>query len=499
MRWKVFILFSVFLISFVLADIPGDCDNSMISYWKFDGDAADSFGTNHGSGGYFGLEELAVNTCSKFSGSERVLVSGVSVLGSSFTIEMIIQDLKNSANPTAVLFKEDNYIIGFDANRNINVSLGVDSFGSSFPIIKNEEYHIALVQNNTIIKLYINGEENGAGTYDGSLAGDIIIGEYFEGFIDEVAIYNSALSVETISSHYSKANAGNDYCDVSGSSADVNFTIDGCYKDGESIFVGECSSDGWGYCGDLSGVGYRLNDPTEIHKACSFGEGSAPGRGESQCCPRGYVCRDNDSGPICDARTIDCTTFTTPDDCEDERCYWLGNSTNGRCIEDPTEYSCSVYTNNNSCESDSFGLGQNGLEAKGKCGTYFKIADGSWWAYTNCSCNWDTGSNRCKLNWFVTCFLGQDCGSFNCLKDFHIGECLGGSQKVGWTVNITDRKGPFNNDTGAMTKENGDLFKEVSEVSCYDNAGIERSCGSEVVKLPGFSFFSFVMVIGESN
>jgi len=45
MRWKVFILLSVFLISFVVAEIKDDCDNSMVSYWKLDGNSIDSLGS----------------------------------------------------------------------------------------------------------------------------------------------------------------------------------------------------------------------------------------------------------------------------------------------------------------------------------------------------------------------------------------------------------------------------------------------------------------------
>ena len=48
MRLMIFALAVLFLIGFVSAAIPGDCESSTVVYWKFDGDAIDSVGENDG-------------------------------------------------------------------------------------------------------------------------------------------------------------------------------------------------------------------------------------------------------------------------------------------------------------------------------------------------------------------------------------------------------------------------------------------------------------------
>jgi len=314
MRWKVFILLSIFLISSVVAVVPDDCDDSMVSYWRMEDNVEDS-GISNYDGVWDGVPVYLSNivgSSAKFKGNEKIDISGVGDFLESFSIEMMVESDEFYQANVVSLFQKGDYAIGFD-NNELVAKVGNEIFGTT-SILIDAQYHIALVRDNDTFYFYVNGVEIGNTTTSISLigSGDITIGDGFMGLIDEVATYTSALSLETISSHYSKAKLGRDYCYASGSSADVNFTIDGCYKDGENIFVGECSSDGWGYCGDLTGLGYRLNDPTDEYKACSFGYDNAPGRGESQCCPKGYICKDNDIGPICEVRTEDCTTLTTP-------------------------------------------------------------------------------------------------------------------------------------------------------------------------------------------
>ena len=501
MRWKVFILLSIFLVSFVVADIPEDCDDSMVSYWKLDGDATDSFGTNSGSGGVFSGSILLVNTSSIFSGSQSITILDDNdfSLDSNFAIEMLIRNSPMSTLASVVLFSKGDYNISFNTAGNFLASDGVNSIISGFISGILENYHIALVKDGDILYLYVNGVEQDSMdvSVDVDDIGDIVIGENFEGLIDEVALYNSALSSDTIQSHYFKANAGNDYCSLSGSGAQTDFTIAGCSNGAERVFAGDCSDDGYWFCNE-DGGDFSFEDVLKIPNACSFGSVDELGRGEPKCCPSGYACKYNDStGSICERRTDDCTTFDNSDDCEDEGCYWFGDEETGSCIEDPTEFSCSVYTSNTSCKADIFRLGVNGLEAKDKCSSYFQISDGSYWIYDNCSCGWDSGAEKCELNYLVTCFIGENCGSFECSKDFKIGECVDGNQMVSWDANAVNEKGQFKDDGIGIFNES--LYEEVVKESCSDNPGIERSCGSEVIKLPGFSSFSFVMVIGESN
>jgi hypothetical protein len=178
------------------------------------------------------------------------------------------------------------------------------------------------------------------------------------------------------------------------------------------------------------------------------------------------------------------------DDCEDQRCYWLEGTQ--QCVDDPLEFSCDVYTSNETCVEDNYGLGQNGLEARDRCGTYFNAA-GEMWGYHNCSCEWNEAAESCDLGYEVMCFIGEDCGGFKCSKDFYIGECVDGVQMINWTAAATDQVNQFDSSTPGFNQA---VYDAVLEASCQTNDGTKRSCGVPVVKLPGFSSFSLFAAIG---
>ena len=275
---------------------------------------------------------------------------------------------------------------------------------------------------------------------------------------------------------------------IAGSEAQINFSIAGCdYYDG-NVIADKCSTDRTQFCFDNGDGTYDLQATSSIPGACSFGEMSAPEVGDPQCCPSGWVCLGD--SPVCLERTTECSSFPTEDECNAERCYWLEST--DQCVDSPLEYSCDVYTNNDSCTMDTYGLGQNGFEAIDKCGTYFNAA-GEMWGYHNCACEWDNTANSCNLGYEVTCFIGEDCGSFKCLKSFNIGECIEGVQVINWSAIVTGLDGQFES---PMSSENQLIYDDVLAVSCANNDGTERSCGAPVVKLPGFSFFSLFTAIG---
>jgi hypothetical protein len=477
----VIFLFAVLLLSgFAIADIPTDCDDSMVSYWKLDGDATDSFGNNNGVSSGVDYIAVGVNNVGEFVAVDTITFPYNYLSGENFTIEMILK----SKEP-ATIFNKNNYLIEWISVRGDDPFIkatvnNVELVSSS--LIKNTLYHVALTGSSGNIYLYIDSvlEDNKPASLPSS-SGSIIIGEGLTGTIDEVAIYNSTLSASTIQSHYAKANAGNDYCSLSGSNSNASFNVAGCSEPGYNVPAEYCSSDGSYFCNKTSGV-YSLKDVLKIPNACSLGILTELGIEDEKCCPSGYACKWNETYYMCERRTESCSEFITVEECEEESCYWFGDIGSGSCIEDPTEYGCNVYNTNTSCSADVFRLGINGLEAKKQCGTYFQITDGSYWLYDGCSCGWSEASERCKLDYEVTCFIGEDCGSFKCSKDFNIGDCIDGNQLVSWDVNVTNRQGPFDNASGDMTGEEELLFDEVVNASCFKNVGIERSCGSEVVK-----------------
>ncbi|MDP6586052.1 MAG: LamG domain-containing protein, partial [Anaerolineales bacterium] len=435
MKGVISLLVVLLLSGFAVAEIPVDCDGSTVSYWKLDGDATDSFGSNGGSGGYFGIETLMVNTSSKFSGSESIVISDDATLSFSndFTVEMLVQGTSKNVGVDEVLFEKGNYSIGFDGSENFLASVGMSPFSSGIARNQYKNYHLALVLEGTVLSFYVNGiYRAGSESISADSSGGITIGTNFKGLMDEVAIYNEALSADTLRSHFTKAGAGKDYCSTTGSEAQTNFNIAGCNYSTEGIFADKCSRDKTRFCEDKGSNVYELQNVFDVRGACSFGNTSAPGPGEPQCCPSGWVC--DGTSLVCERRTSECSSFDNVDDCNDERCYWLEGA--DRCVDDPLEYSCGVYTDNSSCILDTYGLGQNGLEAVDRCGTYFNAA-GEMWGYHNCSCEWDDTVESCNLGYDVRCFIGEDCGSFRCSKNFEIGSCIDGIQQISWTANAT--------------------------------------------------------------
>ncbi|MEM2974451.1 MAG: DUF2341 domain-containing protein, partial [Candidatus Micrarchaeia archaeon] len=83
-------------------------------------------------------------------------------------------------------------------------------------------HHIAMTYDGSQLKVYNNGVLDGARSLSGTFRvdhGQLALGEYntggpFPGSLDEVAIYNRALSAEEIAAHYQRGLAGQPYCEA---------------------------------------------------------------------------------------------------------------------------------------------------------------------------------------------------------------------------------------------------------------------------------------------
>jgi hypothetical protein len=80
---------------------------------------------------------------------------------------------------------------------------------SNTAAVAGEWYHVVGTYDGNVMKLYINGEEAasntiGSHTIDATTVGLWIgwMSGYWDGNLDEVAIYNAALSPTTVESHY---------------------------------------------------------------------------------------------------------------------------------------------------------------------------------------------------------------------------------------------------------------------------------------------------------
>ncbi|MBI5331943.1 MAG: LamG domain-containing protein, partial [Candidatus Aenigmarchaeota archaeon] len=82
--------------------------------------------------------------------------------------------------------------------------------GNTF-LQENNWYHVAYKYDSGSVVLYLNGEIDGSGVMAsplsgaGILIGKDISGNYFQGKIDELAVYNSYVSTQDIQNHYSRA------------------------------------------------------------------------------------------------------------------------------------------------------------------------------------------------------------------------------------------------------------------------------------------------------
>jgi len=88
----------------------------------------------------------------------------------------------------------------------------------STPIAQNTWQHLAVTWDGTTIRLYHNGQPDGTGIFTGQIGNtdaEVLIGRYgewyFAGDLDEVAIYNAALTSDEIGQHYADGLAGEGY------------------------------------------------------------------------------------------------------------------------------------------------------------------------------------------------------------------------------------------------------------------------------------------------
>jgi prepilin-type N-terminal cleavage/methylation domain-containing protein len=212
-----------------------DFTDGLISYWSFDGDADDDFGTNDGtaSGATLTTGVGGVpNTAYSFDGADDYIdvVNNVSLNPSAeISISVWINSLNISQGVQTIVCKPASsgwsnpyarYCLRVAANKIQFWTQDFFSryFQSAITLSSNTWYHIAATYDGSTQKIYINGSlDYGASLpASGSITSSIYnlaigshatgasYGEIFYGSIDEVRIYNRALLPEEISALYSE-------------------------------------------------------------------------------------------------------------------------------------------------------------------------------------------------------------------------------------------------------------------------------------------------------
>lgn len=212
-----------------------------IAYWKLDGTTENLGslgslvdGTYSGSpiaiSGLFGDEYDAMN----FDGvDDGILIADNSSIntGSSYsqkTIELTFN--ADTVSGTQVIYEQGGGVHGLNIylnNNQLNLGAWANSSGEwlNYEISANQTYNVVLVFDSGQLTGYVNGESIGTVTTSFTSipthTGDVAIaqmsdstrfsnsssgsgsGKYFDGTIDEVALYNTALSQERVEAHYS--------------------------------------------------------------------------------------------------------------------------------------------------------------------------------------------------------------------------------------------------------------------------------------------------------
>ncbi len=235
-----------------IASVAQDCPTGMVSYWKLDDNSGDLFQDSHGIHDFLAESSVPteptgkVGSAKSFDGTNVVAVANHAdfnfAANSSFSIELWVKYSSIVGDRSNILIgKNDPYASGAywsigienptgklffdlrDGNANIQ---SVETPGA---LSTNTWHHVVAVRNEALNQnmLYLDGVPVGTTvTYDYpgnfSSTGDLNLGflirngvpdYFFGGILDEVAVYNRALTSTEITEHISKNNFGIGVCD----------------------------------------------------------------------------------------------------------------------------------------------------------------------------------------------------------------------------------------------------------------------------------------------
>jgi len=127
-------------------------------------------------------------------------------LTNAMTLEAWVFPTSHAGSWRDVIYKgNDNYFLEGQSSQNGAPAVG-GTFGQTFgtgPLVLNTWTHLAVTYDRATLRLYINGVQISSVARTASIAtstnplqigGDSIYGQYFQGTIDEVRVYNRALS-----------------------------------------------------------------------------------------------------------------------------------------------------------------------------------------------------------------------------------------------------------------------------------------------------------------
>lgn len=244
MRFKLLLVFAIFLVLFSLNFVYAACQEGMVSYWKFEGNLEDSQPNNNDGKLVIGYQESTTPPTTTFkerkAGNDAIILSGagnyVNVTDSqslrltgSFTIEAWVNRKSWSADAIVAKMASSYVYNKYELYMNDQLRFWHNGYlwgsaNTNVPI--NEWHHVAVTFNKDtgIQTFYLDGKIDGSynygsyfnPAYDSSTLYPLYIGYdgifVFDGLIDEVAIWKRSLSADEIRENYARSFSGNSYC-----------------------------------------------------------------------------------------------------------------------------------------------------------------------------------------------------------------------------------------------------------------------------------------------
>ena len=199
-----------------------------VAHFPFNGNANDVIGSNNGTvnGAILSNDRFGnANSAYSFNGLEQGITAPVPVTQTdNFTLQGWIKPVALSNGLQIILYNGNTSTNGWglasDENGTLYVFFGGISLTSTTTTLSlNQWSHLALIRNSGITKVFLNANEifSSALATPQTPSGNLLFGinnintEAFNGSLDEIKIYNSALTAAQVSTEYNNGAVENDY------------------------------------------------------------------------------------------------------------------------------------------------------------------------------------------------------------------------------------------------------------------------------------------------
>ena len=236
------------------------CPEDMVNYWKLDEDASTSTFVDYVGGldltcmtGQCPVDDNLngrVDACQDFDGTDDLLSSTGMLLNPTNALTVMAwvnPDTLTGSVDKGVVYKDGVFLLELEASTSFGVDFTVLVDGGSAAeyqpsgaaVPAGQWSHIAGTYDGSMVKVFLNGSQitgsaSKTGTID-SVSSPIVVGKSvwsgterpFDGLIDEVAIFDVALTELEIQEYYNKGFIGDPYCEEEAPAPTPDYDKDG--------------------------------------------------------------------------------------------------------------------------------------------------------------------------------------------------------------------------------------------------------------------------------